>query len=122
MATASIPMLPQAIALTGAEQMEAVQSGASVRVTASQVAALGGPTGPTGPTGPSGGPTGPTGPAGLSTTPGVLTAALPAASSAGAGARSFVTDSTVVTFYTPVAGGGANGAPVFSDGIVWRIG
>lgn len=122
MAIVSIPQLPQAIALTGTEQMEAVQAGASVRVTSAMVAALGGPTGPTGPTGPSGGPTGPTGPAGPSSLTGVLTADLPSASAAGAGALAFVTDSTVITFYTVVAGGGANGVPVFSDGIVWRVG
>lgn len=122
MSTVSIPMLPQAVALAGSEQMEAVQAGTSVRVTAAQVAALGGPTGPTGPTGPSGGPTGPTGPAGPSTLIGVLTADLPAAADAGAGALAFVTDSTVITFYTIVAGGGANGVPVFSDGVAWRVG
>jgi hypothetical protein len=122
MSTVSIPMLPQAIALTGAEQMEAVQSGTSVRLTAAQVAALGGPTGPTGPTGPSGGPTGPTGPAGPSSLTGVLTANLPAAASAGAGALAFVTDSTVTTFYTIVVGGGANCVPVFCDGVAWRVG
>lgn len=68
MATESIPQLPQAIGVTGAEQLEAVQGSTSVRLTAKQIAALGGPTGPTGtagnigPTGPTGfGPTGPTG-------------------------------------------------------------
>jgi hypothetical protein len=69
MADATIPMLTQAVSLTGAEQLEAVQAGSSVRVTARQIAALGGPTGPTGsgPTGPtgSGGPTGATGPTGI---------------------------------------------------------
>lgn len=40
MANATIPMLPQAISLTGAEQMEAVQAGQSVRVTAAQVSAV----------------------------------------------------------------------------------
>ena len=122
MSTVAIPQLPQAIALTGAEQMEAVQAGTSVRVTAGQVAALGGPTGPQGPTGPSGGPTGPTGPAGPSSLTGVLTANLPLPASAGAGALAFVTDSTVTTFYTAVAGGGANGVPVFCDGVIWRVG
>jgi hypothetical protein len=61
MANATIPQLPQAIAITGTEQMEAVQAGASVRVTVQQIANLGGPTGPVGPTGPASGPTGPTG-------------------------------------------------------------
>ncbi len=64
MSNATIPMLPQAIAITGAEQLEAVQAGMSVRMTAAQIAALGGPRGPTGPTGPSQGPTGPNGPTG----------------------------------------------------------
>lgn len=42
-----------------------------------------------------------------------------------AGARSFVTDSTVVAagnFGAIVAGGGANGVPVYHDGTNWRIG
>jgi len=64
MSNATIPMLPQAIAITGAEQLEAVQAGMSVRLTAAQIAAIGGPKGPTGPTGPSQGPTGPSGPTG----------------------------------------------------------
>jgi hypothetical protein len=64
MSNSTIPMLPQAIGITGAEQLEAVQAGASVRLTAAQIAALGGPLGPTGPTGPSQGPTGVPGPTG----------------------------------------------------------
>lgn len=40
MANATIPMLPQAVGLTGAEQLEAVQGGSSVRVTAQQIANL----------------------------------------------------------------------------------
>ena len=69
MSNVTIPMLPQAVSLTGAEQMEAVQSGGTtVRVTTAQIAAFGGPTGPTGPSGPSGG--GPTGPTGAAGTPG----------------------------------------------------
>ena len=81
MANTTIPQLPVAIALTGAEQLEAVQNGVSVRMTASQLAGLNpgptgwtgpqgntGPTGATGPTGPTGaggtGATGPTGPTG----------------------------------------------------------
>lgn len=47
---------------------------------------------------------------------------LVAAATAGAGARSFVTDSNATTFNNVVAGGGANGVPVFSDGTNWRIG
>jgi hypothetical protein len=41
MGNVTIPMLPQAIGLTGAEQLEAVQAGTSVRVTAAQIANLG---------------------------------------------------------------------------------
>jgi hypothetical protein len=40
MGNSTIPMLTQAIGLTGAEQLEAVQEGASVRVTSSQIAGL----------------------------------------------------------------------------------
>lgn len=77
MSNTTIPNLPLAIAVTGAEQLEAVQNGVSVRLTASQIAGIQagptgptgtqggiGPTGPLGPTGASGGPTGPTGPTG----------------------------------------------------------
>lgn len=46
---------------------------------------------------------------------------LPAASSF-VGARAFVTDATSTTFASIVAGGGANGVPVYSDGSNWRIG
>ena len=51
-----------------------------------------------------------------------LVANLPSASSAGAGARGFVTNATSSTFYSVVAGGGSIGVPVFSDGTNWRIG
>jgi len=65
MGNVSIPQLPQVVGLTGAEQVEGVQNGTSVRMLTKQIAALGGPTGPLGPTGPSGtGPTGPLGPTG----------------------------------------------------------
>lgn len=50
---------------------------------------------------------------------------LPAAGTAGAGARAFVTDATVAAsgnFGATVTGGGANGVPVYSDGTNWRIG
>ena len=40
MAQIQIPNLPQAIAVSGAEQLEAVQAGSSVRVSISQIAAL----------------------------------------------------------------------------------
>lgn len=49
-------------------------------------------------------------------------AALPAAGTAGAGARRMVNDATVTTFASIVAGGGANTVPVYSDGTDWRIG
>jgi hypothetical protein len=49
-------------------------------------------------------------------------ATLVAAATAGAGARSFVTDATVTTFMTTVVGGGANAVPVVSDGTNWKIG
>ena len=54
---------------------------------------------------------------------GTLTVAtLPAAATAGAGARTFVTDANATTFASIVAAGGANGVPVYSDGTNWRIG
>ena len=53
----------------------------------------------------------------------VLTVAtLPAAATAGAGARAFVSDATLTTFATVPIGGGANGVPVYSDGTNWYIG
>lgn len=48
--------------------------------------------------------------------------ALPSASTAGAGARAFVTDATATTFLSTVAGGGSNKVPVVSDGTNWLIG
>ena len=48
--------------------------------------------------------------------------ALPAAGTVGAGARAFVTDATVTTFASTVAGGGSNKVPVVSDGTNWLIG
>lgn len=47
---------------------------------------------------------------------------LPAAATAGAGARAVVTDANATTFHAIVAAGGANVVPVFSDGTNWRIG
>lgn len=38
------------------------------------------------------------------------------------GSRNFVTDATVTTFASVVAGGGANKVPVYDDGTNWRIG
>ena len=58
------------------------------------------------------------------TTP-VTVATLTAAATAGAGARHFVTDSSVAasgSFGAVVAAGGANIVPVFCDGTNWRIG
>jgi len=55
-------------------------------------------------------------------TTGVTVANLFSASTAGVGARSFVTDANATTFNSVVAGGGSNKVPVFSDGTNWRIG
>jgi hypothetical protein len=49
-------------------------------------------------------------------------AGLPAAATAGAGARAFVTDANATTFLSVVAGGGANKVPVVSNGANWLIG
>lgn len=49
-------------------------------------------------------------------------ASLPAASTAGAGARSFITDCNTATFLATAAGGGANAVPVVSDGTNWLVG
>ena len=55
----------------------------------------------------------------------VAVAALPAAATAGAGARAAVSDSNATLtagIGAVVAAGGANVVPVFSDGTNWRIG
>lgn len=49
-------------------------------------------------------------------------AGLPAAATAGFGARLAVSDATATTFLSVVAGGGANKVPVMSDGVNWVIG
>jgi hypothetical protein len=49
-------------------------------------------------------------------------AKLPSAADAGLGARAFVTDSSVSTFGTTVAGGGSTKVPVYSDGTNWKVG
>lgn len=49
-------------------------------------------------------------------------ATLPSASTAGAGARSFVTDATGCTFGSTVTGGGTTACPVYSDATAWRAG
>lgn len=54
--------------------------------------------------------------------PSFTVAALPSASTQGAGTKVFVTDANATTFNSVVAGGGANKVPVFSDGTAWRIG
>ena len=57
----------------------------------------------------------------IQTTP-VVVASLPAAATAGSGARAFVSDANDTAFNAIVAGSGANNLPVFSDGTDWRIG
>lgn len=52
----------------------------------------------------------------------VTVAGLPAAATAGAGARAFVTDATAPTFGATVAGAGAVPTPVYSDGTNWKVG
>ena len=49
-------------------------------------------------------------------------AKLPTASSANAGTRTFVSDSTTTTFNATVTGGGTNTVPVFSNGTNWKVG
>tara|TARA_Y100000389_G_scaffold99924_1_gene96706 strand:- start:297 stop:899 length:603 start_codon:yes stop_codon:yes gene_type:complete len=58
----------------------------------------------------------------LQTTP-VITSALPTAATAGAGARSMVTDADAgSTFGAVLVGAGSLTLPVFSDGTDWRVG
>jgi hypothetical protein len=52
----------------------------------------------------------------------VTVANLPSAVTSGVGARAFVTDSSVSTFGTTVAGGGSIKVPVYSDGTNWKVG
>jgi hypothetical protein len=52
----------------------------------------------------------------------VTVANLPSAVTSGVGARAFVTDSSVSTFGTTVAGGGSTKVPVYSDGTNWKVG
>lgn len=54
--------------------------------------------------------------------PGVTVASLPAAATAGAGARSFVTDALTPVFGSAVTGGGAVNVPVYSTGSAWNVG
>lgn len=60
--------------------------------------------------------------AGVIVTPSQTVSSLPSAVTAGAGARSFVTDATATTFLSTVSGGGSNKVPVVSDGANWLIG
>jgi len=52
----------------------------------------------------------------------VAVASLPSAATAGAGARAMATDATSTTFNATATGGGANIVPVFSDGVIWKVG
>ena len=52
----------------------------------------------------------------------VTVANLPSAATVGVGSRSFVTDSSVSTFGSTVAGGGSTKVPVYSDGTNWKVG
>jgi len=52
----------------------------------------------------------------------VTVANLPSAATAGVGARAFVTNSSVSTFGSTVAGGGSTKVPVYSDGTNWKVG
>jgi len=54
--------------------------------------------------------------------PGVTVASLPAAATAGAGARAFVTDALAPVFGSAVVGGGAVAVPVYSTGSAWHVG
>ena len=49
-------------------------------------------------------------------------ATLPTASSSNAGTRTFVSDSSVTTFGSTVAGGGTTTVPVYSNGTNWKVG
>ena len=54
--------------------------------------------------------------------PPVTVASLPAAATAGVGARSFVTDALTPTFGSALSGGGAVPVPVYSTGSAWNVG
>jgi len=105
MSSVQIPSLPAATSLTGGEQLEAVQSGTSVYVTASQISGLNpGPTGPTGSIGATGptGWTGPTGPTGATGAPSTVTG--PTGATGATGAASNVTGPTGPTGATGATG------------------
>lgn len=128
MANAQIPNLPAATSITGGEQLEAVQSGTSVRVTASQIAGLNaGPTGPTGAVGPAGptgatGATGSIGPTGAgSTVPGPTGPTGPTGDTGPTGAASTVAGPTGPTGFGATGPTGATG-PAGSSGSVGPTG
>ena len=54
--------------------------------------------------------------------PAVAVASLPAAATAGVGARSFVNDALTPVFGSAVTGGGAVTVPVYSTGSAWNVG
>ena len=54
--------------------------------------------------------------------PPVAVSALPAAATAGAGARAFVNDASAPTFGSAVTGGGTVLVPVYSTGSAWNVG
>ena len=60
--------------------------------------------------------------AGLIRLPALTVATLPAAATAGVGARSTVTDALAPTFMATVTAGGAVITPVYSDGTNWKVG
>jgi len=105
MSNQQIPNLPAAISLNGSEELEAVQGGTSVRVTAAQISGLTpGPTGPTGAPGMTGptGRTGPTGPTGATGAPSTVTG--PTGPTGATGAASNVTGPTGPTGATGATG------------------
>jgi hypothetical protein len=54
--------------------------------------------------------------------PAVAVASLPAAATAGIGARAFVNNASAPTFGSAVVGGGAVAVPVYSTGAAWNVG
>jgi hypothetical protein len=54
--------------------------------------------------------------------PAVAVGSLPAAATAGVGARAFVNDALAPVFGSTVATGGAVAVPVYSDGSAWKVG
>jgi len=58
----------------------------------------------------------------LKAEPNYTVATLPSAVTMGVGSRLFVTDASGPTFGATVAGGGAVGVPVYSDGTNWKVG